>query len=381
MNRRELGIATGAVVVITLIIVAIIAGAVYLVTRPKEEEKPPKEVLRVGFPITTLVEEPWVGVIHKALLRAENEYGIVYEWTDEIGYADLPRVLREWAPKYDIIFSDVFGCEASARAAVKDFPKVQFVMGSGLGPVEPNLAVFDDWIHEPAFIIGIIAGTLTESNVIGVVGGVPIPEVNRLVNAYIQGAKLVNPNVKVKVSFLGEWFDPPRVKELALAQIKAGADVMYAERYGVHDAALEVLSTENKVIPLFGNLLDQWELAPNLVITGPEWDMWPLVKYVIETFEERGRKPFAMDLAEWTMMGKGGAKLAGYPGWHDYQTRLHPTIVEKLNRTYTVTLTPPYVAEDMVIRGNMHDICGKIIDEILAGRIRAPIDETVPVSD
>ena len=151
----------------------------------------------------------------------------------------MERILREVAETDvpDIIFGDAFGNEEAVRAVAADYPDIAFVFGSGGGPVEPNLSVFDNWIHEPAYLGGMLAGGLTESNVIGVVGGMPVPEVNRLVNAFIAGAKEVNPEVEVKVSFINSWFDPAAAKEAALAQIDAGADVLYAERFGVIEAA------------------------------------------------------------------------------------------------------------------------------------------------
>jgi len=71
------------------------------------------------------------------------------------------------------------------------------------------------------------------------VGGYPIPEVNRLMHAFMEGAKEINPKVKFTVSFIGSWFDPPKAKEAAFAMIDKGADVLYAERFGVSDAAKE----------------------------------------------------------------------------------------------------------------------------------------------
>jgi basic membrane protein A and related proteins len=75
--------------------------------------------------------------------------------------------------------------------------------------------------------------------VIGVVGGYPVPEVNRLVNAFTAGAKEIIQNARVLVTFINSWFDPAAAKEAALAQIDSGADVMYAERFGVIEAAAE----------------------------------------------------------------------------------------------------------------------------------------------
>ena len=99
---------------------------------------------------------------------------------------------------------------------------------------------------------------------------------NRLVNAFVAGAKEVNQDVKAKVSFIGSFFDPPKAKEAALAQIEAGVDVIYAERFGVIEAAAE------KGMLAISNMSDQSALAPDTVVTGPVWDMYPTVNHVIK---------------------------------------------------------------------------------------------------
>ena len=84
-----------------------------------------------------------------------------------------------------------------------------------------------------------IAGGITKTGVIGMVGGYPIPEVNRLMHAFKAGVLETRPDARFLVNFIGSWYDPPKAKEAAFAQIDAGADVLYAERYGVTDAAKE----------------------------------------------------------------------------------------------------------------------------------------------
>jgi len=253
----------------------------------------------------TQIEEPWDGVIHTAL-EAEAEAGrIEYSFTDDIGYAgDMERVLRETAEQDapDIIFGDAFGNEEAVRAVAADFPDIAFVFGSGGGPAEPNFSVFDNWIHEPAYLAGMIAGGVTKSNVIGVVGGYPVPEVNRIVNAFIDGAQETNPDVEVKVTFLNSWFDPAAAKEAALAQVGAGADVLYAERFGVIEAA-----QENDLVAI-GNMSDQQDLAPENVATSVTWNMAPTVAYVID--QVMAGSYTAQDLKDFSMVGKGGAALA-----------------------------------------------------------------------
>lgn len=269
--------------------------------------------LKVFGAFATQIEEPWDGVIHTAL-EAEKVAGTIdYTFQDDIGYAgDMERVLREVAnkDKPDIIIGDAFGNEEAVRAVAKDFPKIAFVFGSGGGPAEPNFSVFDNWIHEPAYLAGMLAGGLTKTNTIGVVGGHPVPEVNRIVNAFAKGAQEVNPNVIVKVTFISSWFDPPSAKEAALAQIGAGADILYAERAGVIEAA-----QENGLIAI-GNMSDQASIAPGNVVTSVTWNMVPTVKYVINQVQAGAYA--AQDLKDFSMVGKGGAALAavnaGVPG-------------------------------------------------------------------
>ncbi|MEX1295939.1 MAG: BMP family protein [Candidatus Limnocylindrales bacterium] len=263
------------------------------------------EPLTVFGAYATQIEEPWDGVIHTAL-NAEAEAGrIDYTFVDDIGYSgDMELVLTEEAELNapDIIFGDAFGNEEAVRRVAADYPDIAFVFGSGGGPADPNFSVFDNWIHEPAYLAGMLAGGLTESNIIGVVGGIPVPEVNRISNAFIQGAQSVNPDVEAKVSFINSWFDPASAKEAALAQIDAGADVLYAERAGVIEAAVQ------EDLIAVGNMSDQSADGPDHVVTSVTWNMTPTVEYIID--QVAGGTYTAQDLKDFSMVAKGGAALA-----------------------------------------------------------------------
>ena len=263
------------------------------------------EPLNVFGAYATQIEEPWDGVIHTAL-NAEAESGrIAYTFVDDIGYSgDMELVLTEVAELEapDVIFGDAFGNEEAVRRVAADYPDIAFVFGSGGGPANPNFSVFDNWIHEPAYLAGMLAGGLTESGVIGIVGGVPVPEVNRISNAFIAGAQATNPEVETKVSFINSWFDPAAALEAAQAQIDAGADVLYAERFGVIEAA-----DLNDLVAV-GNMSDQRDLAPDNVITSVTWNMTPTVNRVIS--QVRDGSYAALDLKDFSMVAKGGAALA-----------------------------------------------------------------------
>jgi len=269
----------------------------------------PAKKLKVFGAYATPLEEPWDNVIHTALQAAMQKGEIDYTWVDNIGYSgDMERVLREQATnnKPDIIFGDAFGNRDAVAKVAAEFPKIAFVFGSDQGPQNPNLSVFDNWIHEPAYLSGLIAGKMTKTNNLGVVAAMPIPEVNRLVNAFIQGAKEANPKVKVSVSFINSFFDPAKAKEATLAQIDAGADIIYAERDGAISAA-----ADHKLFAI-GSLTDQSAEAPDYVLTSPLWFMGPTVEYVIQQVSARTYS--AQDLKEFSTMVHGGADLAPYHG-------------------------------------------------------------------
>ncbi len=278
-----------------------------------------EEPFKIAAVFQTAIEEPWDGAIHQACLKAKEELGVEYEFTEKVVAADFEMVLREYAERgFDLIVGDAFlAGEEPARRVAQDYPEIAFAFGSEFGPGEPNLAVFDNWIHEPAYLCGVIAGKLTKTNTLGVVAAIPIGEVNRLVNAFKEGAKSVNKDVKLKVAYIGGWFDPPKAKEAALAQIEAGADLIYAERFGVFEACKE------KGVFAFGNMSDQNELAPDVVISSPVWDMYPTVKFAIEAVKKDAW--LAMDLKDWSMMAKGGASLAPF---HGFEATLPKDVIE-----------------------------------------------------
>ena len=151
-------------------------------------------------------------------------------------------------------------------------------MGSSLppDPAFPNFAVFDNYIQDASYLTGIIAGAMTKTGKIGVVGGFPIPEVNRLVNAFMAGVRETRPDATFQVAFIGSWFDPPKAKETAFAQIEAGADVMYAERFGVSDAAKE------RGVLAIGNVIDTQPDYPETVVASALWHFEPTLDAAIE---------------------------------------------------------------------------------------------------
>jgi simple sugar transport system substrate-binding protein len=89
------------------------------------------------------------------------------------------------------------------------------------------MRTYDSRTYEGAYMAGVIAGKMTKSNTLGVVGSIPIPEVIRNINSFTMGAQSVNPKVKTRVVWVNEWFNPPKETEAAQSLINQGADVLF----------------------------------------------------------------------------------------------------------------------------------------------------------
>jgi basic membrane protein A and related proteins len=280
------------------------------------------EKIKVAGIYTQPIQQKWDACLHKALQKAADEGKIEYVYSEKVSNTDYIRVLREYSgKKVNLIVGEAFGISRDVRKVAKDYPEVAYLMGDTFGPANPNLSVFDNYIHEPCYLMGMIAGKMTKTNKIGMVGGYPIGEVNRLFHAFMAGAKSVNPAVEFKVSFIGSWYDPPKAKEFAYAQVESGVDILYAERAGVVDAARE------KGILAFGNVNDmnKEENGKDVVVTSALWNMDSAINEAISLVKEGKFK--AQDYKEWTMMGKGGAALSPF---YEFEDRIPSDIKAKV---------------------------------------------------
>ena len=255
---------------------------------------------------TVPVEQQWVSRIHIAAEAAKAAGSVDYTYTENVANTDYPRVMREYCESgVTFIVGEIFGAEAEAREVCAEYPNVAFLMGSSFlpDPAVPNLAVFDNYIQDAAYLSGIVAGAMTKGN-IGMVGGFPIPEVNRLMNAFVAGAREMNPAIKFQVSFIGSWFDPPKAKETAFAMIDAGADLLYAERFGVSDAAKE------RGVLAIGNVIDTQADYPETVVVSALWDFAPTMTKAIAAISAEAFK--AENYGIYSTMIEGGCSLSAF---------------------------------------------------------------------
>ncbi len=141
--------------------------------------------------------------------------------------ADAERVFRDLVGQGNkLIFGTTFGYMEPMLKVANDSKEVKFEHATGYKTAE-NMRTYDSRTYEGAYMAGIIAGAMTKSNTLGVVGSVPIPEVLRNINSFTMGAQSVNPKITTKVVWVNEWFSPPKETEAATALINGGADILF----------------------------------------------------------------------------------------------------------------------------------------------------------
>ncbi|SDE36034.1 BMP family ABC transporter substrate-binding protein [Limimaricola pyoseonensis] len=172
---------------------------------------------------------------------------------------DAERVLTQMALQgADMIFTTSFGFMEATMNVAQKFPDVKFEHATGYQRAD-NVSTYSARFYEGRAVQGLIAGEMTESNIIGYIGSYPIPEVIRGINAaYIQ-AKKVNPEVEFRIVWAYTWFDPAKEAEAAKALIDAGADVILQH---TDSTAPQAAAQEAGDVITFGQASDMLDYAP-----------------------------------------------------------------------------------------------------------------------
>jgi len=265
------------------------------------------EKLKVAGIHASPVENAWNSRLHEALKQAHDEGVIEYVFSEGVSASDYPRAMREYAEQgIKLIVGESYAVEREARQVAGDYPQTTFIMGSSGKPQGDNFGVFGTWNFEAAYLAGMLAGGMSKSGTFGSVGAVPIPEVNMLINAFQDGVKETRPDAKFNASFIGTFFDPPKAREAGLAQIDAGADILFGERIGTADAAKE------RGIKAIGSLIDYTPRYPDTVFANAIWYFRPILNAAIA--DVKAGTPTGKDYTPFSLMKEGGNDIVYIKG-------------------------------------------------------------------
>ncbi|MDE1995309.1 MAG: BMP family protein [Rhizobiaceae bacterium] len=266
-------------------------------------------------------DNDWNSVGYNGLQAAAKALGAEVAYSENVSDADAERVLRDYASRgYQLIFAHSFSYGDATLNVAEDFPNTIFMAGTAK-ELAPNVGSYSNPDYQGAYLAGMLGAGASKSKTIGWVGGMPAPNMLANLHAYEAGAKAMVPDVKVLHSFIGSWFDPPKAKEAAIAQVEQGADVLSAQGVGVIDAA------NAKNVLALGAMTDQNHLGPKTVLTSVLWDLGPLVTAVGKAVEDKSWKS-----QNWSFgVPEGAVKLADF---HGLDAGVSPDVLKAVNAKF-----------------------------------------------
>src|ERR671933_1117282 len=217
-------------------------------------------------------DQSWNGGAYKGLLVIRDSLGATISHIQVKTPADIEENLRQYgALKYKLVFGHGFEFQDPASRIGPQYPKTVYIVTSG-NRVTRNVAPLVFGFEDASYLAGMVAGALSKSGVIGTIGGTELPPVKSSFLAFVAGARALRPGVQVLSSYVGNWDDASAGKELALAQIRRGADFIFqnadAAGLGIFQAAKETPG-----VRVFGSNSNQNNVAPDVVIASVVIDL------------------------------------------------------------------------------------------------------------
>ena len=217
-------------------------------------------------------DHSWNAGAYQGLLRIRDSLGARISHIQVKTPADFEENFRAYgAQHYNLVFGHGFEFQDAASRVGPEFPSTVYITTSG-NRSGKNVAPMVFGFEEPSYLAGIVAGTLTKSRVVGMIGGTELPPVASSFLAFEAGVHAVDPKVRVLSSYIGSWDDASAGKEQAIAQIQRGADFIFqnadAAGLGIFQAA-----KESQGVYVFGTNSDQNSIAPTVVIASVVIDL------------------------------------------------------------------------------------------------------------
>jgi basic membrane protein A len=192
---------------------------------------------------------------------------------------DAERIIRRLIDDgTNVIVATSFGYQDTTVKLAAEYPNVKFMQAWGFKP-SANLGTFSSRMYEAWYVMGIAAGRMTKTDRLGIVAAHPIPPMKWQINAYVLGARSVNPKVTASVAFINHWFDPGMATEAAESLVAQKCDVLT----GVLDNSVAVAKVaENRKVMLIGHNTDLSSFAPNAYLVGTKWQWGQLYADAIQ---------------------------------------------------------------------------------------------------
>ncbi len=205
--------------------------------------------------------------------------GVESDYLESVTSANIEATIRDYADQgYNLIVAWSFEFMDAVFKVAGDYPEVYFVLQGGQ-PDMPNVAAISNPYHESSFLCGVLAARMSKTGTIGYIGGMENPQMVNALEGYKQGAEYADANTKVVHSFAGSWSDTELGYQTALAQFEQGVDVMMGRGDGLALGVQQACIEKEKY--LFGDVTDQNDLAPDLLLTSTVLNIGRAIELII----------------------------------------------------------------------------------------------------
>lgn len=210
-------------------------------------------------------DQSWNSGAYQGLLRIRDSLGASISHIQTRTPAEFEEQFRQYGSHgYNLVFGHGFEFQDAAKRVGPDFPRTVYITTSSSSS-GTNVGGIEFGFGDASYLAGILAGSITKTNVLGLIGGTELPPVKEGFAAFEAGARSVNPKVRILLSYIGNWDDVSAGKEQALAQIGRDADVIFqnadAAGLGIFQAA-----RETKKALIVGSNSNQNTVAPEITI-------------------------------------------------------------------------------------------------------------------
>lgn len=210
-------------------------------------------------------DQSWNGGAYQGLMRIRDSLGAHVSHIQTRTPADFEENFREYGARgFHLVIGHGFEFQDAAKRVAPQFPKTTYLTTSG-NTASENVAGIMFSFSDASYLAGMLAGFMTRTDTVGVIGGTELPPVKESFVAFERGVRRVKPNARVLSAFVGNWDDVSTGKELAVAQIVRGADVIFqnadAAGLGVFQAA-----RERAGVYVIGSNADQNNVAPRVTL-------------------------------------------------------------------------------------------------------------------
>jgi basic membrane protein A len=264
----------------------------------------PVEKFRVAVVMPSAINDlAFSQSMYDALMRVQKDMGgpdkfeVVYS-ENMFVVDDAAAAIRDYATKgYNLVIAHGSQYGSSLQEIAPDFPKTSFAWGTTVDTFgQPNIFAYEAASEQGGFVNGVLAASLSKSNVIGVIGPIETGDAKLYVDGFKAGALSVKPDATVNVNYIGSFSDTALAAEAANTHISAGADVLTGSAQMVVGAIGK--AKESNVL-WFGTQSNQTSLAPSIVVASQVYHWEGILKEMIGLIEAGtlGGKSFKADLA------------------------------------------------------------------------------------